>query len=81
MTHTWQPIETAPKDGTEILTVGTDSKNVIATKWLSPGPFHRGQNGSYYAPDGWYWAGWDAAVGPVNPTHWMHLPDPPENAE
>lgn len=70
----WQPIETAPKDGTEILTVGTDSAKVIATKWLSPGPML----GNYRMPNGWYWAGWRGPVGPITPTYWQHLPAPPK---
>lgn len=73
----WLPIKTAPKDGTEILTVGVDSQDVIATKWLSPGPYVRGPNMNYHKPEGWYWAGWDGAVGPITPTHWTPLPKGP----
>lgn len=74
----WRTIDSAPKDGTEILTVGTDSPNVIATRWLSPGPFVRTPDVNYYRPDGFYWASWSEPVGPVNPTHWMPLPAPPD---
>jgi hypothetical protein len=79
MPSPWRPIETAPKDGTEIMTVGLDeSRKAIATRWLSPGPFVRGERRSYHKPEGWYWAGWDGAVGPVQPTQWRNLPDPPK---
>lgn len=74
----WHPIETAPRDGTEILTVGLDSKCVVATKWLSPGPFVRGVLASYHQPDGWYWASWSEPVGAITPTHWRPLPPPPK---
>jgi hypothetical protein len=74
----WMPIESAPKDGTEILTTGLDSNSVIATKWLSPGPYVRGEHSHYHKEDGWYWAGWDGAVGPVRPTKWRPLPPAPK---
>jgi hypothetical protein len=77
----WLPIETAPKDGTEILTVGNDSGAVIATKWLSPGPYVRTPRQNYYRDAGWYWASWSEAVGPVSPTHWRPLPPPPSQEE
>jgi hypothetical protein len=73
----WQSIESAPKDGTEILTVGIDSEHVVATKWLSPGPYVRTPNRNFYKDEGWYWSGWDGAVGPVRPTIWRPLPAPP----
>jgi hypothetical protein len=74
----WQPIETAPKDGSEIL-VKIDSEVVVAFYSPRPvcmlGPVHGGH------PPGW-------ATGRSNttdynlpldtPTHWMTLPPPPE---
>ena len=63
--HEWQPIETAPKDGTRVLA------------------FCRGEWHVMLWEDG---AGWavrsDALDGFVgieghDPTHWMHLPEPP----
>jgi hypothetical protein len=74
---TWLPIDSAPKDGRSILTVGSDSALVTETRWLDPGPYVRAPTG-YYKPSGWYWAGWDGAVGPVTPTHWQPLPEPPK---
>lgn len=60
----WQPIETAPTDGTRILMCGKGGK--IA-------------DGYYGQPDGWanpkqfVWPYIHA-----NPTHWMPLPEPPK---
>lgn len=61
----WQPIEIAPKDGTEVLLFGDrfDSAYLCA--------FHDGE---------WKYAKrypdcWDLNR---HPTHWMPLPDPPK---
>lgn len=74
----WQPIETAPRDGTWVLlTGGEDTENygengpVVSARWWQE-----------YGPDGdWYWAYayWDSAWRSEykNPTHWMPPPDPP----
>ncbi len=70
----WQTIDSAPKDGKSILTVGVDSQSVNETRWLSPGPFFRAANAAFHKPDGWYWSGWDGPVGPVTPTHWLPMP-------
>ena len=82
----WEPIETAPREptrsyswsGPSILTVGTDQPGLVTeTRYCDPGPYVRGDRGGYHKPAGWSWAGWDGAVGPVNPTHWMPMPPPP----
>lgn len=57
----WQPIETAPKDGTRILVVC--ELGVIESNIAQSGSFiykHLSGSGS-----------------PVEPTHWMPLPKPP----
>lgn len=67
----WQPIATAPKDGTRILLFqpkgdGEDSTRTVAeAAWLD------------YVPEE---SGWCMAEGDVwlCPTHWMPLPDAPE---
>lgn len=72
--NTWQPIETAPRDGTEVLandTSGIGSRVVVA---------------KYLAGD--EWSGWiydDDMLTDCNPlgprpSHWMPLPPPPEEA-
>ena len=71
----WQPIETAPKDGTEILAYFGPHTGVVQVSWNSPdydgfklwvvddrkhGPYYlRGYSNPY-------------------PTHWMPLPPAPE---
>lgn len=57
----WQPIESAPKDKTQILV--WDNACIIA----------------YYetALDGWRDA---QEMFPLEPTHWMPLPEPPKDA-
>jgi hypothetical protein len=65
----WQPIETAPKDGTHIL-AWPCWDIVYVVKWTN-----RGQYGSY----------WVEASGEeysdADPTHWMPLPEPPKGDE
>lgn len=64
----WQPIKTAPKDGTEML-LFNDKK-----KYLANGCF--GQKGHEYAnPNVWVWPYIN-----LEPTHWMTLPRAPINA-
>jgi hypothetical protein len=69
----WQPIETAPKDGTHILAYWPEiywAKNVAQCEtWFGPrflGPDCCWQSASAYEYG-------DA----VKPTHWMPLPEPP----
>lgn len=69
----WQPIETAPKDGTRILAFwpdvyGNSSAVQIETWW--------GAWGHGRSKETWQNA-WEWADGANNPTHWMPLPTPP----
>lgn len=74
----WQPIETAPKDGTKVLLA--DKNGYISTaRWTEE--CERGGVDSSRDP------GWKAyaidddsfySCEYINPTHWMPLPAPPE---
>lgn len=76
----WQPIETAPKDGTWVLIAGGsadvyhDDRNeppmVAACYALNP-PYADG-DWVFCSYDGGYYGRW------VKPTHWMPLPEAPE---
>jgi hypothetical protein len=63
LTMEWQPIETAPRDGTFILVYEPSEK----PKWSVMVDFY------IDAPEADKCCGW---LG--NPTHWMPLPDPPK---
>lgn len=61
----WQPIQTAPKDGTEILAgqagtrkVGVIVWNIEIERWSAPA--------EHWDEPSWL------------PTHWMPLPEPPK---
>lgn len=66
---TWQPIETAPKDGTVVLAITMEAQKPSARV-------------SWFEGDGWVRI-WKpekfAGTGPARwwPTHWMPLPPPP----
>jgi hypothetical protein len=69
---TWQPIETAPRDGRWVLgywPACSFEGRIIPMKWY---------DSSYL--DGPYWL--DAADSRdfTQPTHWMTLPNPPQEA-
>jgi hypothetical protein len=67
----WQPIETAPKDGTTILGADfcsfTNQWNISTVSW--DGAWSLVITGAYAEDDKW------------NPTHWMPLPTPPEQEQ
>ena len=81
----WQLIETAPKDGTEIL-VCSDYGAVILARWVAPCDFlyaseHEGM-ADFDEPD-WFYADFIEGGRLSNegqPTHWMPLPAPPSDA-
>jgi len=70
----WQPIETAPKDGTVIdLWDGHYKHRVVNARWAN----HYWMNGVPIREKSW---GSNDRDGPFcdKPTHWMPLPKPPE---
>ena len=75
----WQPIETGPKQGTEVL--------LSLDGCVHEGRYMMAGRDPYLA-EGWYWAGFggstrtiynhpSGAVGPIYPSHWMPVPEPP----
>lgn len=62
----WQPIETAPKDGTEVLVTNAQSGAASVVLWNDGDPM----------------VGWMSLDGPIYDmyffSHWMPLPEPPE---
>lgn len=66
----WQPIETAPDDGTEILVtvrynIGADE--YASSTWVDS-----------IMPDGSWFIYPERIDLPFPPSHWMPLPDPPK---
>jgi hypothetical protein len=75
----WQPIETAPTDGTMILVSSTD-QGVCCVEWdciAEAFPMSPLVCGFYFPYSEQGECG--GAVMVDNPTHWMPLPTPPEN--
>lgn len=67
----WQPIETAPKDGTRVLLL---TEHVgVSIGFFGPKYSLYGIN---YGDDWGYGCSWRDSIQPP-PTHWMPLPDPP----
>jgi hypothetical protein len=76
----WQPIETAPKDGTDIIVMYVHIRTQIvhAAFWIN---YEEGLD----SPDdeGWWTYVWTEVGrskmdGICSPTHWMPLPEPPK---
>lgn len=69
MEDKWQPIETAPKDGTDIILARPEDDDcwyAIAQWWVAGWAFMSGRVGDMPALIGF------------EPTHWMPLPSPPK---
>lgn len=58
----WQPIETAPKDGSNILLYRKGRKPMVGAWWTSPGGFAG------------YWLCWGSGA---PPTHWAQIMELP----
>lgn len=70
----WQPIETAPKDGTLVFLWDAREQDeidrVAVGKWLGPEDHHSIPGGMWaYTVDTMWWQ--------FFPTHWMPIPDDP----
>lgn len=69
----WQPIETAPKDGTPILCYAPQRQahwvSVYVVKWSDP---DEDDGTGWVEAAGEEWGRWNA-------THWMPLPAPPQD--
>jgi hypothetical protein len=81
----WQPIETAPKDGTEIILYRPSDEHRSAKRWISW--WYDKTETQYgritYEVHEW-WGGTflsDPERRPPEPTHWMPLPEPPVTGE
>lgn len=73
----WQPIETAPKDGTVIdLWSRRFEKRSVDCRWV----VENRQLGTHCVMDGWKSPGMDrhTCLNPAQFTHWMPLPTPPK---
>ncbi len=68
----WQPIETAPKDGTRILAVGGGLTAVCIVAYLP-------RTGAWDAGDCTLDDYDNEPQGYSRPTHWRSLPEPPTN--
>lgn len=69
----WQPIDTAPKDGTRILVYDAFYAGRIAVCQFDS-YFEWVERGADYATEVW-------GLGEMSPTHWMPLPEPPKGEE
>ena len=63
----WQPIETAPRDGTIVLAYQRD--DIFPARFVSSADMV----GAEDTTRRW----WSTQGQQQAPTHWMHLPDPP----
>jgi hypothetical protein len=70
----WQPISTAPRDGTYILIAEVGVLPDIAA-WCRELPERIDSHGTKWLarPEGWF----DVSRSRLHPTHWMPLPTPP----
>lgn len=81
----WQPIDTAKRDGTEMIGYRPD-QGAFAFRWAEMVEFvshdRNGDPTEDYDEDyaNWWHDRWGWMEGELTPTHWMPLPAPPESA-
>lgn len=81
----WQPIETAPKDGTHILVYAQDDYSVPFVSWWGCDRYEKGEIpsllgcGDVDIERHWCVSGCEDGDSTIcEPTHWMPLPGPPK---
>jgi len=73
---TWEPIETAPKDASEIILRRGD--RVTSGNWFEETDYFDAQRGEMTEFPDPHWMTWDGGFTEEEPpTHWMPLPPPP----
>ena len=70
----WQPIETAPRDGTRILVF--DGKEINTVDYSEP--YYIGINKHIEIEESWVQISDSGRATEFFPTHWMPLPEPPK---
>jgi hypothetical protein len=72
----WQPIESAPKDGTEVILWGPSRERPTQGEWVSD--IKQLSNDFEQVADP-YWMSYDGGFTDEHPcTHWQPLPNPPQ---
>jgi hypothetical protein len=78
----WQPIETAPKDGTRVIVYPILVPSLFRRTGRSDASYMRPLEPAiayWYGPESnGYWVGVHHRDAKTNPTHWMPLPEPPK---
>lgn len=77
----WQPIETAPKDGTWVLVYGDGTDDEAEQRKIAVAQCTNYLNGTYYDEFWWQFAWYDGGYYGrfENPTHWAPLPEAPND--
>ena len=75
----WQPIETAPKDGTWVLCYGLAHDEDASEPRIFTAVWTNWRNGKKLKNWWWQFAWFDGGYyGECEPTHWMPIPAPPQ---
>ena len=79
----WQPIETAPKDGTWVLVYGDGTKDERENGKIAVAQYTNWRNGVTHKEGWWQFAWYDGGYyGQFNnPTHWAPLPEAPTDED